>query len=149
MRYILALLLAFGLAGPAVAAEATSRPTSSGDPASSRNMAQSGLAQQIAGATVRAEIWTGHLNEQHIWRFRTNGTLDGSMWAVESGWRSSRHIEVNDSGTWKVENGRLCVTWRRFFGGGEQCYTVAASRPGWVRLTNQSGGPSFLGQLSR
>ena len=134
MRHVLALLLGLAIAGPAVAADETSRP---------------GLAQQVAGATVRAEIWTGHLNEQHIWRFRADGTVTGDMWAVEAGWRSSRHIEINDRGTWRVEAGRLCVSWRRFGAGTPQCYSVTPARAGWWRFSSQSGGPSFLGQVSR
>ncbi len=133
MRLFLALLILSGLAAPVAAADTTS----------------AGMAARMAGATVRAQIWTGHLNEQHIWRFKPDGTVTGAMWAVESGWRSSRHININDQGTWRAENGRLCVTWRLFFGGGTQCYSLAAERPGWARFSNQSGGASFNGQISR
>ena len=135
MRTIIApLLLLLALSGPAVAADATSAD---------------GPDPLVAGATLRAQIWTGNLNEQHIWRFRPDGTVDGSMWAVTSGWRSSRHIEINDGGTWRLADGGLCVRWRRFFGGTPQCFTISPLRPGWVRLTNRASGPSFDAQLSR
>lgn len=102
----------------------------------------------IAGKTIRGEIWNGFQNQQHLWRFKADGTVSGTLWYVQSAWRSSNFIQQNDLGTWRADGGRLCVTWRKFFGGGTQCYTLTELRPGWMRFADGTGGPSFSAQVS-
>lgn len=108
------------------------------------------LQNRISGTTMRGQIWTGDLNEGHIWRFHPDGTLTGTFTAVPLGPQSTNSfIDVNDSGTWQVADGRLCVKWRRILDGIQQCYTLMPLRAGWVRFNSVGGGPTFDAQISR
>ena len=105
----------------------------------------------VAGTTVRAQIWHDNLNEQHLWRFRPDGSVASDYWLVENGARASDGFnEENDTGRWQVDKGRLCIRWKLMFEAERQCYRLSTLRPGWVRFSNVSGGaPSFDAQISR
>lgn len=99
---------------------------------------------------MRGDIWTGAIAQAHIWRFRPGGRLTGTYTVTPMGSQAvSSFLEVNDDGGWTFANGRLCVEWRKFFSGRQQCYTLTPLRPGWVRFENVGSGPSFDAQLSR
>lgn len=108
------------------------------------------LEGRIAGATMRGQIWSEALNQNHLWRFRPDGTVSGTFTAnVLAPQTGKNFIEISDEGTWRVADGRLCVEWHRFFYGAPQCFALSSLRPGWVRFTNLGDGPSFDAQLSR
>lgn len=105
----------------------------------------------LAGVTLRAQIWHDNINEQHLWRFKADGTIESDYWLVENGTQASDGFnEESDTGRWKVESGRLCIRWKLMFEAERQCYRLTPVRPRWVRFSNVSGGaPSFDAQISR
>lgn len=108
------------------------------------------VTSRIAGSVLRAQIWHDNLNEQHLWRFKADGTVQSDYWLVENGANASDGFnEDNDTGAWRVEMGKLCIRWRLMFEAERHCYRLSPLRPGWVRFTHVGGGPSFDAQLSR
>ena len=107
------------------------------------------LRARVAGTTFRAEVWDGFLLENHIHRFRPDGSVDGEFAARRLIRQGIDFVKQHDRGRWTVDGGRLCVVWRKFFLGKPQCYSLSPARPGWVRFSNEGGGPSFLAQFSR
>lgn len=104
----------------------------------------------IAGTVLRAQIWHDNLNEQHLWRFKADGTVRADYWLVENGANASDGFnEESDSGTWRLAAGGLCIRWHLMFEAETHCYRLTALRPGWVRFADTAGGPSFDAQLSR
>lgn len=149
MRHLVAGLLAAGLTAtaaglfPAIA---------HGTPPTRVKVAYSpedeALRARLAGTTIRAEVWDGFLQQNHIHRFRADGTVDGEFTARRLIRRDIDFIHEYDRGRWRVENGRLCVSWRKFFLGRPQCYTLTPTTVGWVRFANAGGGPSFNAQVN-
>ena len=156
-------VIAIGLTAAAIAAPA--RADISGPPANSTAGPQSkpqlgpqaspvinapvdrAMEARLIGTTIRAQVWDGFLSQNHIHRFRADGTVTGQFAARRLILRGIDFINEYDQGRWSVTNGRLCVTWRKFFGGRSQCYELEPVRPGWVRFANISGGPSFNAQV--
>ena len=163
----LAILLILGAASAAAPAHADTLPSQTPQPQGERTYSPApdarvpaayrpgpdrpdrALQARIAGTTFRAEIWDGFLLENHIHRFRPDGTVDGEFTARRLIRQGIDFVRSADRGRWTVADGRLCVTWRKFFLGKPQCYELTPVAPGRVRFTNLEGGPSFVAQFSR
>ncbi len=113
------------------------------------HVSERALRARIAGTTFRAEIWDGFLLENHIHRFHPDGTVDGEFSARRLIRRGIDFVRAQDRGRWTVADGRLCVSWRKFFLGKPQCYELTPVAPGRVRFTSLDGGPSFVASFSR
>lgn len=113
-------------------------------------------AQPLAGSQIQARAAGGEFRgdtnslrgfESHIWRLAPDGRATAVAVAKRgSSAVNSQIIEFGDSGAWRVEGDRLCVTWAgpnsRFNG----CYAIDAQQGDHVRMV----GPSnWEGTLAR
>ena len=87
----------------------------------------------------------------YIWRLRPDGRADGdSSSFVNAMSMASGYLEQeNDVGRWRIDGGRLCIAWPKFFYGKERCYRVEILGPRKARFVDTAGGPSFLADWSR
>jgi len=113
-------------------------------------------AEPLAGPQIQARAAGGEFRgdtnslrgfESHIWRLAPDGRATAVAVAKRGASAlNSQNIEFGDSGTWRVEGDRLCVSWAgpnsRFSG----CYAIEAQQGDHVRMV----GPSnWQGTLAR
>jgi hypothetical protein len=120
-----ALLLAAGLALPAVAALGAEPTKLAGDE----------LRNAIVGKTVYLNISGFELPI----RYAANGRMTGKMGTVTASF--SRGDGAADSGKWWVADDQLCQKWTSWMDGKEYCYklTRLGSKVQWVRHDGRSG----------
>lgn len=129
------------IAVPAVVAAMATAVTANAQPLSG-----SILQGRTAGAEFRGHVRTGRGGEDHIWRFRPDGTAAGIATVRRSVGYGTYQYEIGDAGRWRIDGDRLCVDWpglNRAFSG---CYAVTAQGGDHVRL---AGPAPWEGTLSR
>lgn len=84
-----------------------------------------------------------------LWRFRKGGGLDGSYQTLMPDVGGGEYMIVHDRGTWRMKGRQICVTWRVWFLGREQCYNVERQRGDWYLFTEPKGRYSFRATLTR
>lgn len=102
------------------------------------------LESRFAGAELRMTLHgSEHQYENHLWRFRADGTVYGDMNYYFVTARAGNFIvERRDIGRWRLaSDDRICVTWNEFFftQGNETCFRVDTQHGAWVRLTTDRG----------
>lgn len=107
-------------------------------------LSQESLQERFSGAELRLTLHgSEHQLENHLWRFRADGTVRGYIYYVETfAGGGTRHVERQDTGVWRVAEGdRICVSWQQFFftRGNETCFTVDEGYRPWVRLQTDRG----------
>jgi hypothetical protein len=116
-----------------------------------------GLAEPLTGSDIRARSTGGEFRgygpsrnsnlEDYIWRLRADGSLSSvSSYRRRYGTNTGGFEENSDSGTWRVDDNRLCVEFRAAHSALSGCYAVDGVGGDHVRLS----GPARLeGTLSR
>lgn len=105
-----------------------------------------GLQGRTAGGEFRGFMRSERGGEDHIWRFRPDGTAVGVATIRRNVGYGTYQYEIGDTGRWRIEGNRLCVDWpglNRNFSG---CYAVTAQGGDHVRL---AGPVPWEGTLSR
>lgn len=116
-------------------------------------LAAAGAAAQPAsyeGYTLRGNLpgeWAHRDN--HLWRFGAAGALRGVYTTLAPSNHGGTYITQHDRGRWRMDAGRLCVTFGRWFRGREQCYRVERLNGNWYRFVSSDGSYSFRGVLAR
>lgn len=87
--------------------------------------------------------------DNHLWRFTADGGVRGAYTTIAPNTRGGVFVTQHDKGRWRVNAGRLCVTFARWFRGQEQCYRVQTLNGRWHRFVSNDGSYSFRGTLAR
>jgi hypothetical protein len=117
----------------------------------------SARAEPLSDAQIRALAAGGEFRgyahsqrrgfENHIWRFSPDGRVTATANAVRSLGGMDHGQDYGDTGTWRVEAGRLCLQWQGANVPFSGCYTVDATPGGnQVRLI---GPTTWQGSWSR
>lgn len=98
------------------------------------------LARLLAGSDVhflvRGRRTRGWVSTK--WRFHDDGTLDGNLFS--SAWIADPEPPRNlDHGAWRVVDDTLCVRWKHWSEGREQCYRVTDNGDGTYTASGAGG----------
>ena len=103
----------------------------------------------IEGHEIRTTIWDGSLAQYHLWLFAANGAVRGVYHATRDvAHGATLHIEEIDKGAWSIEQGALCLQWRRWFGGLRNCYKIERLENPWIKAAYIGAGRSFKATLA-
>ena len=105
------------------------------------------IQSRAAGGEFRGDTHSQRGFESHIWRLAPDGQATAVAVAKRGASAlNTQNIEFSDSGTWRVEGDRLCVSWAGLNSRFSGCYAIEAQQGDHVRMV----GPSaWEGTLAR
>ncbi len=93
------------------------------------------LAQRVYNGEFRGYTRTIRGFENQIWYFRPDGYIRAVADSRVERWRNrDEHLEWQDSGTWRVAGGQICVSFVGPNRNLDGCYAVVAGPGNQVRL---------------
>lgn len=104
------------------------------------------LQGRASGSEFRGSAQTQRGAENHIWRFRPDGTATGVGIVQRSVGYGTYQYEIGDAGRWRIESDRLCVEWSGVNSILSGCYTFIAQAGNHVRLAGPIPWEGTLGQ---
>ena len=110
--------------------------------------AQSAPVTDVAGKELRTSIPVWDYFQDHLWRFRSDGTVSGTYDALRGVGELAHALSGSDTGKWSVENGDVCVQWQRWFKGARTCYRIDRTDGIWIKASPRDGRKPLIGTLA-
>ena len=94
------------------------------------------LKTHIADSTIRGDFRSLRGYENHVWSFKSDGTVNAEYTRLEgTGQGSGAGKSLTDTGTWWIQSGEtLCVDFKAIFRGAPTCFNVEAKADRKIEL---------------